>query len=442
MNIQTETWYNSQGNFCFNWTGDNPKCFLVTLIIGIAIVVISVIVDFFFGTTYSNCAFGGILVALPCLYVWTNRQSKKEDRLMLSVVKEYMDGLIGAYISHSEKSIRERKRKVYIQTKGTYGIITGASILCWLSDGRVIEYALILHNLGERMYFELSKEPNVCTEDSKLKKVIPFYGIKKIVKSLSLSESSMLVVIIIAIVVFSFFSAFIFFGLLYVLGIKLFIVSFAIYLALTVVSHIAITRVKQLSIIGKILDFPMLVLGIIAEIGQPFIVIVASVISPIAAIIGPLYIIMSLIEKIVELKMSCQTQIFILLTVSQILCVHAPSFTRWIIKKSPLQNWENHRYEKYREELALYITSPKCYNFIFSFLYVVFLALSSIWQLEFHSCLISVDCDNAIIKAFLVFLAFSAMRQKTKEVDVKSKVILPKILGLFVHDENERHKEL
>lgn len=441
MNNHTDSWFNDQGNFCFNWKTENPKYFLASLTGIIFILVISFIIDYFFGTCFSLFAVGVIFVVVICWYIGSKHESEKEDKLMLSLVEGNMDVLIGSYIAQSGKPVKERKRKVFIKTKGTYGIITGASILCLLSDGSVIEYALIWHLSDEKQYYELSKNPIVCSEESKLKEIIPHYAIKKLLKRISLSENSKLVVIIITTIVISFLAAGIFFGIIYLVGFKLFCVSSAIYIVLTFVSHFVSTKVRQLSFINSVIDVPFFVFGVIADLGQPFFVIMMSVISPIAAVVAPLFLCISLVEFCLGEKISYDLLIFILLTTSQIFCVHVPNFTRWVIRSSPLKNWENHRYEKYREELALYITSPKSYNFMFSVLYVVFLTLCTIWQLEFHSNLFTADIDNAIIKAFLVFLAFSAMRQKTKEIDIKAKDLLPKIFGLFEHDEvNDKPK--
>lgn len=374
------------------------------------------------------------IYCIAIIIFWVNHESKKEDKLMLSLVKANIDVLIGSYIGQSEKTIKERKRKVFFQTKGTYGITTGASILCWLTDGRVIEYTLIWHHSAEKQYYELSSEPKICSEEGKIKEIIPHYTFKKLIKRFSLSERSMLAAAIFTIVVISLLAAIIFFGTIYLVGLKLFGVCFAIYIGLTFLCHFACSKVKQLSFIQKIIDFPLFVFGIIADLGQPFVVIIMSLILPMVAVAAPLFIGISVVGLCIGNNLSYHTQLFILLTTSQIICVHVPSFTRWIIRNSPLKNWENHKYEKYREELALYITSPKSYNFIFSLIYVVFLALSAIRQLECRSCLFTADIDNAITKAFLVFLAFSAMRQKTKEIDITAKDLLPKILGLFVHD--------
>ena len=56
---------------------------------------------------------------------------------------------------------------------------------------------------------------------------------------------------------------------------------------------------------------------------------------------------------------------------------------------------------------------------------------------EYHSYLFSVDIDNAILKSFLVFIAFSTMKQKSKDVEINSKDLLEKIIGLYSHGEQD-----
>ena len=64
------------------------------------------------------------------------------------------------------------------------------------------------------------------------------------------------------------------------------------------------------------------------------------------------------------------------------------------------------------------------------------LALSGYIQIENGSYLISESFDAAILKAFLVFIAFTNMRNKAKVAEVDVNQLLRKTMGLFVHDNN------
>ena len=74
-----------------------------------------------------------------------------------------------------------------------------------------------------------------------------------------------------------------------------------------------------------------------------------------------------------------------MLTILEIICVHVPCIPQWLIKNLLFKDWKNHKYEKYKEQLALYVISPKNYNFLFSLLYATFLSINAFCQLEGHS---------------------------------------------------------
>lgn len=64
----------------------------------------------------------------------------------------------------------------------------------------------------------------------------------------------------------------------------------------------------------------------------------------------------------------------------------------------------------------------------------VFLTISEFVQIQDGGYLISENGDTAVIKAFLVFIAFTNMRSKQKDAQIDVKELLQKTLLLFVHD--------
>ena len=105
-----------------------------------------------------------------------------------------------------------------------------------------------------------------------------------------------------------------------------------------------------------------------------------------------------------------------------------------MITHSPIKDNGNHLYEKFSEQLALYITEPQNYNFLFSLLYFVFLSLSAYYNIEYGTDLINKKVDLVFMKSFLVFLAFNTMMQRSQETIINTKDLLTKVLGLFEHD--------
>lgn len=58
---------------------------------------------------------------------------------------------------------------------------------------------------------------------------------------------------------------------------------------------------------------------------------------------------------------------------------------------------------------------------------------SLLWMVG-YGFLLSESVDAAIIKAFLVFIAYTNMRVKGKDTEIEAKELLQRICGLFVHD--------
>ena len=105
-----------------------------------------------------------------------------------------------------------------------------------------------------------------------------------------------------------------------------------------------------------------------------------------------------------------------------------------MIRYSPLRDWGNHEYESYKERLAIYLIHPSNVIFILYFVYLVYLAVSGYLQIEKGVYLVSEGLDSAILKAFLVFIAFTNMKVKAKVAEVEAKEVFRKTMGLFVHD--------
>jgi hypothetical protein len=65
----------------------------------------------------------------------------------------------------------------------------------------------------------------------------------------------------------------------------------------------------------------------------------------------------------------------------------------------------------------------------------VFLSVTGYLQIQSGGYLVSQGFDAAVLKAFIVFIAFTNMRTKAKDAELDSKELLKQTLGLFVHDE-------
>ena len=164
---------------------------------------------------------------------------------------------------------------------------------------------------------------------------------------------------------------------------------------------------------------------------RTIIVILLSYLTLIAySTIPPTIIVLSSIF-LFSVNLSMETSVFIVLTLGSIIGTYGERYIQWMFKKGPFRNWENHKYEEFQEELALYVVQKSNIIFFIYFSYLLYLFISNFILIQYNKPLITVAIDNAVLKSFLVFLAFSNMINKSKEVDMEAKSLLGKIIRLI-----------
>lgn len=144
-------------------------------------------------------------------------------------------------------------------------------------------------------------------------------------------------------------------------------------------------------------------------------------------------------RQLLGLEVTTPTIVFLSLSIGTIICVFFSKLLKWLIKtKSPLRNWGNHKYEAVREELALYIVEPTNINFLIYLAYFVFLAISGFMHFQNNTTLVNKDIDDAVLKAFLVFIAYSNVVKNHSSMDFKLNTFVGKVFKLiFAHDGNK-----
>lgn len=191
---------------------------------------------------------------------------------------------------------------------------------------------------------------------------------------------------------------------------------------------------KILNVARKILSVPMVFLYIFFNIGMPFIIIVATYFVGVLVAFGVLAIILVELKNAGMLLIHAETIVFIVITVGSIFCSNSYILTKLIIKFPLLRDRGNHICEAYKEQLVVYLIHPSNVVFLLYFVYFLFLGVSGYLQIQNNQYVISESFDAAILKAFLVYIAFSNMKVKSKEATVDIKELTKKTLLLFVHD--------
>lgn len=155
-----------------------------------------------------------------------------------------------------------------------------------------------------------------------------------------------------------------------------------------------------------------------------FIVVISSIAIPLVSFL--------LLNCFNIISLSNATILFVSIAIASIISVYCTRFSHWILKNlSPLKDWGEHRYQKYQIELALYVVNGKNINFFVNFLYLVYLSLSGFCMIQYHAPLFSEIVDSAILKAFLVYMAFSGMVKSYRDKSISTDVLSVKMLSVI-----------
>lgn len=154
-------------------------------------------------------------------------------------------------------------------------------------------------------------------------------------------------------------------------------------------------------VIALILPAMLLVIGFIFIVILPFVV---------------LYGTLTMLPKIVGIKP--QTVLFLSLSLGAIIAVYysKPLFA-WLSK---LMTMNGHRYEVYFKKMVEYVYKPVNIQYVIYFFYVVYLVVSTVYRFQSGGVpLWGNDNDLALLDAFLVFIAFSNMKNRREAAQFK-----------------------
>lgn len=384
------------------------------------------------GSSYSLTP--NVILFFFCALWWTTIPMKYNEAVIEKAVHEIMDGVVAK--EATAKQTRVVKSEVHYDTKGTYAIITGRCFLVLLENGEVWEYPIEYHKPtdSEDGYYECVKKYFVAENQEHIRAIAPRRW-SGFTSKIRLSDKAKLWLIMLAIVVIG--------GLAFAFSLWM-VARLKWWTLLLIVGYVALYSFggwvtnkvggKVLKVVNYIISVPMVVVYALVGMVQPFITIVGTYFFVVMFAFGVPAILLIFLSKLEWLVFKPETIAFIVLALGSILCAHSYRTTKWMVHQTPLRDWGNHRYESFREELAVYLIHPSNVVFLLYLAYLVVLALSGYMQIENGSYLISESFDAAILKAFLVFIAFTNMRNKAKDAEIDTKQLLGKTMRLFVHD--------
>lgn len=428
-----EKWINYHGNVCFRFPMQRePGKIWIIISIGILCVFIFCLEKWILGTELS-------LIPLSFLFFgaflwWIDLPARHNDPIINKTIHEIMDPIV--FEDAKTAGVVVEKSIVYHDQKGTYGFVEASNLLVLLSNKSVWEYPIIYHGPinNEDAYFECEKKYSISKNQTHIKKINPNRW-RRFLGLLKLSEKNFMGLLLVIILVVGGFSFAGFAWLLENSGWWLLGVILG-YICVYSITEWAYSKLpcSLFNVIRYVVSFPLVITYLLCELGIPFVTIVGTYFFVVLFAFGFPALILIGLGKMGIFVLQPETVVFIVLSIGSILCSNYHHMNKWIIRHSPLRDWGNHLYESYRQELSDYLIHPSNIVYALYLVYFLFLAISGFIQIQDGGYLISESVDAAVIKAFLVYIAFTNMRSKQKDAQLDVKELLQKTLLLFEQD--------
>lgn len=425
-------WTSPNGNKCFRFSErhefERPWIIILIAFLFLAAVGIEFLLN---GSYYSLTP---AVIAFFFIFLWwTTIPLKANEAVIEKAVHNLMDEIVADNATIAGTKVK--KSFVHYDIKGTYAIITGWCLLVLLENGEVWEYPLIYHQETEKKegYYECGRNYKVSENQDHIKAIKPQCW-KRFITAINISDNAKLWVLLF--VIFAI-------GCLAFAGVFWIVMYLKWWALLAIVCYLAIYALTEWMakvIPGKVMggmktivSVPVTFAYLVVSLAHPFITIAGTYLFIGMFAFGVPAIILVGVSNMGWLSLRPETIAFIVLAFGSVLCSNYAA-TKWFIRHSPLKNWGNHTYEGHREQLAFYLAHPSNLIFMLYLIYFVLLAISGYMLIQNGQYLISESFDLAILKAFLVFIAYTNMRVKAKDTEIDAKELLVRISGLFEHD--------
>lgn len=428
-------WTEPNGNKCFHFS--ERQLFEHTwIIILVALLLIAVTgSEYLLNSSFYTLTPNFILFFFAFLW-WMTIPLRANEAVIEETVHELMDGMVAADANAIGTEVA--KSFVHYDIKGTYAIITGRFFLVLLKNGEVWEYLISYHEPTNEKngYYECEKSHEVSKNPKHIKAICPRRW-SSFLAYFNLSDKAKLWILIFTVIIIgggTFAGAF-----WVIMRLKwwiLFLIGgyFTLYEIVGLIAKVH--PGKMMRSVMNIVSLPIVFLYLLTALVQPFITVVGTYFFVVSFAFGIPALIMICLSKLVWLQLRPETAVFVVLALGSILSSNY-FVSKSIIRHTPLKDWGNHTYESYREKLAFYLVHPSNMVFLIYLIYFVFLSVSGYLLIQNGAYMISESFDVAILKAFLVYIAYTNMRTKAKNTEIEAKELLGRISSLFVHDKYE-----
>lgn len=192
-------------------------------------------------------------------------------------------------------------------------------------------------------------------------------------------------------------------------------------------------RTKRLSVIFAL---PFSLVYFLLSMGMPIMAIFVDLIAVIASTALPTMAIMLFLTKVLNFEIANSTMLFVTLVISSYLSVYAPSYIKGVINLVPFVNHtEGSKGKESVADFMRYVYDSNLLNFLINCAYVLLFGIVCLKKYQGMGPLINTAIDDAIMNAFVVFLALEGVKSSYKKIRLRSGAFLDKLLRIICEGE-------
>jgi len=225
---------------------------------------------------------------------------------------------------------------------------------------------------------------------------------------------------------------------------ELFVYCFLGYMVFTAILMVCLSNVKNkiVKTTLEILYFPLSVLYILLKLILPTMTLLLNAFILLMLAFGLPFIFLNSIECAFAVGLTKSTMGFLSITFGTIISVFCSKYLlSLILRISPPLNSEKTETKYLRELVTLFYQKNNVIFFIY-FCYFIFLLIMSFMKIQFAQPLFLQNTDLAILQSFLVFIAFTNMIMKSKDVLLAPKSILTVYLKIIFSGIEDKDKKI
>lgn len=207
--------------------------------------------------------------------------------------------------------------------------------------------------------------------------------------------------------------------------------TLALILFWTLMLKIPTPKNKKARKIYKLLYSPWAVLTILFGISKPTVGIISAYLFAFAVSLIPSLLIW-VISAVIWGLPTPELCFFIAIATSTILLSNHTNLIKWALKKFFVWHvWNENDSQKEFVKIGEYVLQQGNVHFVVSLLYVVFLLLYSLQAIIKYDPILPPTLSDAILKAFLVYVAYSTMMKRYGEQEISAEGMAKEILAMY-----------